>query len=136
MIFSAYSFFRIPLEGKYSIGRSSSQTVKAMLKSKRYLYVGFMRRQVVEKALKAFFVENLKTQPQYIHNLTRLAEKSSLYERMNETQKDFYDFLDPLNIEARYPNEKEQLLRLLTKEKCKNILKKTEEELRWIQAQL
>lgn len=62
------------------------KTAKAMLKSKRYLYVGFMCHQVVEKALKAFFVENLKTQPPYIHNLTRLAEKSGLYERLNETE--------------------------------------------------
>ena len=76
-----------------------------MQKSKHYLYVGFMCHQVVEKALKAFFVKNLKTQPPYMHNLTRLAEKSGLYERMGETQKDFYDFLDLLNIEARYPTE-------------------------------
>jgi len=51
-------------------------------------------------------------------------------------QKDFYDFLDPLNIEARYPNEKEQLLALLTYEMCEQVLQKTEGELQWIQKQL
>ena len=82
------------------------ETAKAMLASKRYLYVGFMCHQVVEKGLKAFYVKNHSTQPPYIHNLIRLAEKSGLYERMTDNQKDFYDFLDPLNIEARYPNGK------------------------------
>jgi len=55
---------------------------------------------------------------------------------MSEDQKDFYDFLDPLNIEARYPNEKEQLLTLLTYEMCEQLLQKTEGELQWIQKQL
>lgn len=65
-----------------------------------------------------------------------MAEKVGLYERMSEDQKDFYDFLDPLNIEARYPNEKEQLLTLLTYEMCEQLLQKTEGELQWIQKQL
>lgn len=65
-----------------------------------------MCHQTIEKGLKAYFVSKYNDQPPYIHNLTRLAEKAGLFERMNEDQKDFYDFLDPLNIEARYPNEK------------------------------
>ncbi len=31
------------------------ETAKAMLKSKRYLYVGFMCNQVVEKMFKAYY---------------------------------------------------------------------------------
>ncbi|NQT59558.1 MAG: HEPN domain-containing protein [Bacteroidetes bacterium] len=68
--------------------------------------------------------------------ILRLAEKSGIYERMTDNQKDFYDFLAPLNIEARYPNEKEQLLQLLTDDTCKEILHKTKGELQWIQEQL
>ena len=112
------------------------ETAKAMLDSKRFLYVGFMCHQTIEKGLKAYYVNLHNDQPPYIHNLIRLAEKAGLYERMSEDQKDFYDFLDPLNIEARYPNEKEQLLALLTYEMCEQLLQKTEGELEWIQKQL
>ena len=112
------------------------ETAKAMLDSKRFLYVGFMCHQTIEKGLKAYYANLHNDQPPYIHNLIRLAEKAGLYESMSEDQKDFYDFLDPLNIEARYPNEKEQLLALLTYEKCEQLLQKTEGELQWIQKQL
>ena len=51
--------------------------------------------------------------PPYTHNLTLLAEKSGIYNKMTDKQKDFLDFLEPLNIEARYPAEKEKLLAVL-----------------------
>jgi len=33
-------------------------TATAMMKTKRYLYVGFMAHQAIEKILKAYFVKN------------------------------------------------------------------------------
>lgn len=33
------------------------ETAEAMLKSKRYLYVGFMAHQAIEKIFKAYFVK-------------------------------------------------------------------------------
>ncbi|MEG1008673.1 MAG: HEPN domain-containing protein [Clostridia bacterium] len=74
------------------------ETAKAMLKSKRYLYVGFMCNQVIEKILKAIYVKNIKQIPPYIHKLTKLAELSNLYNDMNEEQKKFLDNLQPMNI--------------------------------------
>lgn len=71
-----------------------------------------------------------------MHNLMRLSELSGLYSQLDDKQKDFYDFLDLLNIEARYPNEKEQLLKLLTLEVCTQLLSQTEEELEWLQGKL
>lgn len=77
------------------------ETARAMLTSKRYLYVGFMSHQVVEKALKACFVaKNCETAP-YSHSLSLLAKKASIYDALSEDQKDFIDMLEPLNIEAR-----------------------------------
>ena len=40
-------------------------TAKAMLKSRRYLYVGFMCHQVIEKALKACAWFFLEREPEY-----------------------------------------------------------------------
>jgi len=53
------------------------ETAKAMNESKRYLYVGFMCHQVVEKSLKAYYSHRPKDAPPYTHNLSMLAERAS-----------------------------------------------------------
>jgi len=44
-------------------------SAKAMLESKRFLYVGFLCHQTVEKCLKAFFSQKQKNEPPYHINL-------------------------------------------------------------------
>lgn len=112
------------------------ETAKAMNRSQRYLYVGFMCHQVIEKALKAYYSRQFRDAPPYTHNLGVLAEKCGLYSAMSEEQKNFLDFLEPLNIEARYPTQKDKLLALLTGEKCTDIIRKTESELQWVMKKL
>lgn len=112
------------------------ETAKVMLKSKRYLYVGFMCNQVIEKILKAYYVKQIGEQPPYTHKLIRLAEESNIYKLMSEEQKDFLDIISPLNIEARYPTQKQELFKALNKEKCKIIVKETEKILLWIKKKL
>lgn len=107
-----------------------------MLKSKRYLYVGFMCNQAIEKIFKAYYVKKQKAQPPYTHKLIRLAEESNLYKLLNEKQKDFLDIISPLNIEARYPTEKKKLFEILNDKRCKNIIKETEELVLWIKKKL
>jgi HEPN domain-containing protein len=51
---------------------------------------------------------------------------------MTDEQKDFLDFLEPLNIEARYPIAKEKLLAILNEEKCQELIQKTEGEFEWV----
>lgn len=94
------------------------ETAKAMLKSKRYLYVGFMCHQTIEKILKAYFTKINDTTPPFSHSLSFLAKRSKIYDAFTEEQRDFIDQIEPLNIEARYPSHKERLLRSLTNEKC------------------
>jgi len=112
------------------------KTAYAMLKSKRYLYVGFMCHQSIEKLLKAYYVKRLKDIPPYTHNLLLLAEKSGIYQYFSEEQKDLLDELEPLNIEVRYPKNKKILFRILSNEKCKIIIKETEELFKWIMGML
>lgn len=111
-------------------------TAEAMLKTKRFLYVGFMCHQTIEKLLKAYYVSVFDTTPPYIHNLSRLANLSNLYQNMNEEQKDLLDTLEPLNIEARYPTHKESILKSLNEEKSELLIIKTKELSRWIKSQL
>ena len=111
-------------------------TASAMLATKRYLYVGFMCHQVIEKILKAYWSNVLEEPPLKIHSLSRLAEKSGLDKDMSEEQLDFIDELEPLNIEARYPSYKERLLNSLTADRCKELIKQTDELRIWIKSRL
>ena len=111
-------------------------TARAMNDSKRFLYVGFMCHQVMEKTFKAYYAGQLGQTPPYTHNLGLLAQKAGLYSMLSEEQKNFLDFLEPLNIEARYPTRKEKLLALLTDEKCCQIISQTESGLKWVMKKL
>jgi len=112
------------------------ETAESMLETKRFLYVGFMCHQAVEKILKAYFVSKLSDTPPFIHNLKSLADKSNIYETFSEEQKDLIDELIPLNIEARYPTYKEKLLKFLNYEKCESLLSKTKNLCTWITEKL
>ena len=112
------------------------ETARAMLQTKRYLYVGFMCHQVIEKMLKAYFCTVSTEVPPYTHSLSRLAEKSGLIKEMNETQIAVLDNLDPLNIECRYPVFKEQLVKYLNESRCTKIITETQSLQSWIRTKL
>ena len=101
------------------------ETTKAMLKTKRYLYVGFMCHQVIEKIFKAVYLKYKEDTPPYTHDIEYLALKSGFYETLSEEQRDFIGELNPLNIEARYPEYKKEVLKTLTPLKCDQLLKET-----------
>ena len=103
-----------------------------MLNAGRYLYVGFMAHQAVEKILKALFVSRFDEQPPYTHSLSILVKKIGLEKDLSEMQFGIIDILEPLNIEARYPTHKEKLLNSLSAEKCADILVQTQELYQWI----
>ena len=111
-------------------------TAKAMLETKRYLYVAFMCHQTIEKILKAYWSKVLEEPPLKIHSLSRLAEKSGLDKDMSEEQTDFIDELEPLNIEARYPSYKERLMKSLTSNRCKDLIELTDKLRTWIKSKL
>ncbi len=112
------------------------ETAKAMLKTKRYLYVGFMAHQSIEKALKALFWKRMEKEPPYSHDLWKLAKESGIVLLLDDEKANLLDDISPLNIEARYPKTKDRLLASLTKEICTALLDRTERMLEWIRAQL
>ncbi len=112
------------------------ETAEAMLISGRYLYVGFMCHQTIEKILKAYFTEIKKETAPFTHSLSHLARRSDLSDSLTDELKDIIDYLEPLNIEARYPTYKERLVRSLTKEKCIDLISKTDYFRKWIKKRL
>ena len=109
------------------------ETAKAMLVSKRFLYVGFMCHQAIEKILKAYYCSIVKSVPPFTHNLKNLADSCGLLSLFSNEQLDFIDELLPMNIEARYPTEKEKIFKFLTLQKCEEVITKTESLCHWIQ---
>jgi HEPN domain-containing protein len=112
------------------------ETARVMLAGKRFLYVGFMCHQTIEKILKAFYVSRLQETPPHTHNLTYLAQQTGVYDTMSENPKSTLDILEPLNVEARYPTQKEKLMKTLNQERCEDIFKKAEGLYQWIKNQL
>ena len=107
-----------------------------LMKSKRWLYVGFMCHQTIEKTLKAYWTAKRDDEPPYIHNLIRLCELSGLQEQMTAEQISFIDVLTPMNIEARYPAYKSRLAAGLNETVCADIMKRTEQLQSWIKSKL
>ena len=121
-----------------SVADYDIETARAMLKTGRYLYVGFMCHQVIEKALKAVISRDCAEGeiPPKIHDLTKLAIRANLFDLMSDEQQNFIDDLNPLNIESRYPEYKDEIAAGLTKEICSVLIKGTEVLLCWIKQQL
>ena len=109
---------------------------ETMLRNKYRLYTGFMCHQAIEKIFKAGYVKLKNETPPYTHHLVRLAELSGFYELFSEEQKVFLSNLNPLNIEARYPDYKELIAKSLTDERCKHIFEQTKDLLQWIKEKI
>ena len=112
------------------------ETAKALLQSKRFLYVGFMCHQAIEKVLKAYYVQKIGAFAPKTHNLRALAQKSGILQLIDNYYMQIIISLEPLNIEARYPTDKEKLFRSLTQERCEDILNSTSEIYSWIKKKL
>lgn len=111
-------------------------TAEAMYDTKRWLYVGFMCHQVLEKILKAYWCATQEDNPPFIHSLLRLVEGSGLMTQMDETQLLFLDEMMPMNIEARYPSYKLSVAQGLNEEKCLQMINRTKELQLWIKNRL
>ncbi len=112
------------------------ETAEAMLRSRRYLYVGFMCHQSIEKAFKALYTKLKSESAPYSHSLSYLAKQGNFYGEFSALQKEFIDQIEPLNIEARYPSHKDRLLKSLSDEKCIEIIQNTKEIVEWIKERL
>jgi len=118
---------------KYWINLSDRDynTAEWVIKGGYNLHGGYMCHQAVEKILKGYFTKQKEDTPPFTHNLIDLAVKTGLYDLMSNEQKAFIDILNPLNIEARYPEYKSKIAQMMTKEITQNILTNTKELLQW-----
>lgn len=112
------------------------ETAEVMYSAGRWLYVGFMCHQALEKIIKAYW-SGRKTEPAPMsHNLFNIAQSCGLNALFSENQLDFISEMIPLNIEARYPSYKKNISDSLSEARCRDILEKTKELQQWIKNRL
>ena len=123
---------------KYWIGLSDKDldTAEWLIKGGHNTYTGYMCHQAIEKILKGYFTKIKVDTPPFTYDLTGLAQKTGLYDLMSDQQKDFLEDLNPLNIEARYPDYKSKIAQTMTKEVTQNILAQTKDLLQWIKQKI
>jgi len=118
----------------FEIALDDLDSAGIMLEKNKYLQTGFYCHQALEKSLKGYHWFVNSEEPPYTHNLFKLCMDVRLYDSLNETQKNLIDTLMPLNIEARYPDDKMEILKTLGKSRIEAIYKQTGDLVRWIQS--
>ena len=112
------------------------ETADAMFRTGRWLYVGYMCHQTLEKVFKAYWCSKKEEPAPYSHNLINLAQSCGLGQLLTNEQKAFISEIMPMNIEARYPSYKESISSALSEAKCQEILAKTKELQQWVKTKL
>lgn len=112
------------------------KTAKIMFEGKRYVYVGFMCHQSIEKILKALYTKLKNETPPFTHNLLFLSDECGLLNKMGNLKINFLNSLQPLNIEARYPAYKDFLYKKLNRSKTEEILRNSKSFFKWIKNML
>lgn len=106
-----------------------------LFKAGNYDWSLFIAHLVLEKALKALYIQSTNTAvPPKIHNLGKLAEMSNL--KLTLEIERFLITANKFNIEARYPDYKNQFYKLCDKEYSQKNLIKIEEIYLWIKSKI
>lgn len=117
---------------KYWIDSSDDDydTMIDMFKSKRYSWSLFIGHLMIEKLLKAYYVDVKSDYPPYIHNLLRLAEKADL--KIDSDKKEQLVTVTAFNINARYDDYKMSFKQRCTPEFTTEWIDKLKELRKWI----
>ena len=95
------------------------------------LFIGHL---VIEKLLKAYYVQRVDSDYPMIHNPLRIAEKAGL--DLTDEQQEFFSTVTGFNINARYDDYKQSFYRKCTPEFTSIWIEKIKECRIWIKGQL
>ena len=115
--------------------RYDFDSARSMLKMRKYLYVGFMCQQAIEKGLKALITKQDK-EPPFIHNLRKLAFLANIESELDATQVDLLEQLTPFAIKARYGEYKKCLSELLSRKKAQEFIVNTQGFIKWLEKKI
>lgn len=89
-----------------STSQEDFDTMESLYRSKSYQWSLFLGHIVLEKLLKACYVQLHKSHAPFTHNLLRLAELSGLL--LTEEYSDWLDEITSFNMNARYNDFKRE----------------------------
>lgn len=107
-------------------------TAEALFNSGRWLYIGFLCHQAVEKVIKAYWLATRDDEPIYLHNHFRLLEGCGLKNELNDEQRRFIEIMSPMYIAGRYPEYKSQVARMLNEKGSAYLIEQTKLFRQWI----
>jgi len=110
--------------------RYDLDTARAMLESKRHLYVLFCCQQAVEKMLKAVIAERSGQCPPRLHNLMPLAKHAGL--EPDASQSRLMRELSEYYVQSRYPDQLEVRFADVPRETVQEVLNETEGLVQWL----
>jgi HEPN domain-containing protein len=111
------------------------QASESMFQSGYYVWALFIGHLVLEKTMKAIYVQNSENiVPQKIHNLIKLANISNI--QLNTSQIDIFEDINTFHIEGRYSEFKNELYKICTKEFSLNHLNNIKEQFLWLKSQI
>jgi len=110
------------------------KTMSILYESKRYTWSLFIGHLMIEKLLKAYFVQEKGKYPPYIHNLIRLAELSEL--PVSENQKVDLATITAFNINTRYDDYKKSFQKKCTPEFTHHWIEILKDLRLWIKEQI
>lgn len=112
---------------------SSDRDYKVMIdlfKKGHYTWSLFAGHLMIEKLLKAVYLQRCAKNPPFIHDLFRLAEECYLY--LDEEQKDILDTITSFNIQARYDDYKLEFFNKCTKDFTEKWVNSIKEFRKWL----
>ena len=108
--------------------------MKHLFESQDYSWALFIGHLVIEKLIKAYYVKSVADNPPRHHNLLYLAEKTNLI--ISEKQKDDLQLITTFNLNARYPDYKQDFYKKCTKEYTSDNIEKIRELRSWLMKEL
>jgi HEPN domain-containing protein len=106
------------------------ETMMVMYDSKRFGWSLFIGHLMVEKLLKAYYIQVKSDYPPFIHNLLRLAELSEL--KLQEDKREQLATITAFNINTRYDDYKMSFKKQCTPEFTANWINKLKDLRTWI----
>ncbi len=117
------------------IARYDLKAAKDNFKTQNYLKVIEACHSSLEKLLKGIIVEHVKLTPPKIHDLLKLTS-IALIKNLQEETKKVINKLNELYITTRYPENFEEIVSYLSKDKTNEILKNTERIFKWLEKKI
>ena len=99
-----------------------------------YMWSLFIGHLVIEKLLKAYYIQTKDENYPMIHNLLRIAEKAGL--DLDKEQQVFFSTVTGFNINARYDDYKQSFYEKCTREFTSVWIEKIKNQGIWIKNQL